>query len=338
MSSTTGRRVTLHDVAKKAGVSPTTASYILNGRSSQMRIAADTEERVRQAAEQLGYRPNRSAQSLRTASTQTIGLISDFVASGHYASRMLTGASGAARGSDHLLVIGETEGDADHQLDLIEEMIDRRVDGFVYATLTTAEVVVPEALTRRRTVLLNCLDRAHSLPAVLPNEFEGGRTAAEVLLDAGIAEAVFLVGEEPTTDSLSGRERSEGVADRLDEVGAGLAGVVECAWDVEPAFDAVSAWLGGGTRPRGLICLNDRIAMGVYQALSEAGLAVPDDVSVVSFDGSELAGWLRPPVTSVEIPYSDLGALAVHTLMRDDWADAGISRLPMPLVRGGSTR
>ena len=139
-----------------------------------MRIAADTQQRVRDAVRELGYRPNRSAQSLRTASTKTIGLISDFVASGHYASQMLTGAAAAARTSDHLLVIGETEGDHDRESDLIDEMIDRRVDGFVYATLATAEVVVPEALSWRRTVLLNCIDPASPLPAVLPYEFEGG--------------------------------------------------------------------------------------------------------------------------------------------------------------------
>jgi LacI family transcriptional regulator len=338
VGSTTGRRVTLHDVAKEAGVSPTTVSYILNGRSSQMRISLETQERVRQAADRLGYRPNRSAQSLRTASTQTIGLISDFVASGHYASRMLTGASTAARGNDHLLVIGETEGDTDQQVALIDEMIDRGVDGFVYATLATAEVVVPELLSRRRTVLLNCLDRSHSLPAVLPNEFEGGRTAAGVMLEAGIVAGLYLVGEEPTADSLAGRERLEGVRARLDEVHSEIAGVIDCAWDVGPAFEATSAWLGTGARPQGLICLNDRVAMGVYQALAEAGLDVPGDVAVVSFDGSELAGWLRPKLASIEIPYADLGALAVHTLMQDDWADAGISRLSMPFVPGGSLR
>jgi LacI family transcriptional regulator len=332
------RSVTLHDVARRAGVSPTTASYILNGRSRQMRISADTQERVRAVAEELGYRPNRSAQSLRTSSTKTIGLISDFVASGHYASRMLTGASGAVRTSERLLVIGESEGDRDQETALIEEMIDRRVDGFIYATLITAEVAVPEALAWRRTNLLNCLDPNSTLPAVLPNEFEGGRTAAGVLLEAGISEGIVLVGEEPTPDSLAGHERRVGVNARLDEVHARVDDTIDCTWDVEPAFEAVAAWLSSGRRAQALICFNDRIAMGAYQALAEHGLRVPDDVSVVSFDNSELAGWLRPRLTSVELPYADLGALAVYTLMHDDWAAAGITRIPMPLVRGGSVR
>lgn len=331
--------VTLQDVAKRAGVSPTTASYILNGRSARMRISAQTEARVLDAAEFLGYRPNRTAQSLRTATTHTIGLISDFVASGNYASRMLTGASAASRARDHLLVIGETEGD-DEQLEaLMDEMVSRRVDGFIYATLNTSHAVVPAPLARRRTVLLNCLDpSSSSVPAVLPNEFEGGRAAAGAMLEAGIRDGLVLVGEESSADALASQERRQGIEARLEEDAAGLAGVIPCSWDVVPAFEAMSGWLAAGGTAAGLICMNDRVAMGVYQALAEAGLAIPDDVSVVSFDDSELASWLRPRLTSVSLPYAELGATAVSILLGDDWADAGITRVPMPLVRGRSVR
>jgi LacI family transcriptional regulator len=88
----------------------------------------------------------------------------------------------------------------------------------------------------------------------------------------------------------------------------------------------------------GLICLNDRIAMGTYQALQAHRLEVPRDVSVVSFDGSELATWLRPEVTSVSLPYADLGAEAVRVLMDPRWATGGVIRVPMPLSGGASVR
>src|SRR4051812_17848687 len=86
------KKATLTDVAERAGVSVTTASYILNGRSSQMRISAATERRVKAAMHDLDYRPNWSARTLRGSSTQTIGVISDFVASSDFASRLLSGA------------------------------------------------------------------------------------------------------------------------------------------------------------------------------------------------------------------------------------------------------
>lgn len=334
--------VTLQDVAKQAGVSPTTASYILNGRSAHMRISAQTQDRVRAVAETLGYRPNRSAQSLRTATTHTIGLISDFVASGNYASRMLSGASSAARRRDHLLVIGETEGDEEQLEALVDDMIARRVDGYIYATLNTAHAEVPEPLQRRRTVLLNCLDPSSPVPAVLPNEYEGGRTAAAALLDAGIGvvtgAGIVVVGEESTADALAGQERLQGVEARLDEEGAEVADRVSCTWDVAPAFDAVTAWLSAGGRASGLVCMNDRIAMGAYQALAHAGLSVPRDVSVVSFDNSELATWLRPRLTSVSLPYAEMGSIAVDVLLDPDGGTSGITRVPMPLGGGGSIR
>ncbi len=266
------KRVTLLDVAVRAGVSTTTASYILNDRSAQMRISPDTERRVREAVADLGYRPNRSARTLRTANTATIGLVSDFLAGGHYASQMLLGASAAAREVDHLLMIGETDGDLDVEALYIEELLDRQVDGIIYATRTASRIRVPESLRPRRTVLLNCFDPTADLPAVLPDEVAGGRLAARLLVDHGIGDGVYVVGEDPTPHAIAGPERLTGIHEALGDAGQVLAGVVECEWSVQGAFAAVSRWLAAGAEPRGLICLNDRVTMGAYQALAERGL------------------------------------------------------------------
>ena len=327
------RRVTLADVAVKAGVSVTTASYILNGRSEQMRISDDAAHRVRTAAEQLAYRPNRNAQSLRTASTAAIGLISDHVASGPYASQMLGGASAAARAGDHVLIIGETQGDAALEAKLIDEMLERRVDGIIYVTLTTSEVTVPSLLREHRAVLLNCVDVEGAFPSVVPDEYQGGRLAARSVLAADRGAEVFLIGEEEDPPGIPGRERLRGITDELSAAGRKLAGVVPCHWSVVPAYEATVDFLASGVRPSAVVCLNDRIAMGVYQAFAERGIAIPADVAAVSFDGSELATWLRPTLTSVAIPYAALGVVAVEMLLSG--AD-GMRQLPMPLLRGDS--
>ena len=328
------RRSTLSDVATQAGVSVTTASYILNGRSVEMRISQDATQRVQTAAAELKYRPNRNARGLRTATTATIGVISDHVASGSYASRMLTGAFTAARDCNHLLVIGETEGDPEVESRLIGEMLDRQVDGVLYTTLATSEVSVPPLLADQRLVMLNCLDVAGVATAVVPDELAGGRTAAEVLLESGREAHVRVVGQDSDPRAIAGPLRFRGVRERMAEAGIALGDVVPCAWDVVPAFEAVSSALDHGDPVSALVCLNDRIAMGAYQALSERGVRVPDDVAVVSFDGSDLAGWLRPALTSVSIPFTDLGAAAVEALIS---GATGVQRLPMPLVRGAST-
>jgi len=212
------------------------------------------------------------------------------------------------------------------------------VDGIVYDRLTSATITAPALLSQQRAVLLNCVDAGSSLPAILPDELEGGRSAAAELLDAGLTEGVYVVGEDPTPHAIAGKLRREGIETRFREAGHELAGVVSCSWAVHAAYDALDGWLSGGARPAALICLNDRTAMGAYQALAAHGLRVPDDVSVVSFDGSELASWLRPEVTTVALPHTELGALAVHTLLRADSARAGVIRVPMSVSRGGSVR
>jgi LacI family transcriptional regulator len=330
------KKATLTDVARRAGVSVTTASYILNGRSVQMRISSDTERRVKAAIQDLDYRPNLSARNLRRSRTQTIGVISDFVASGAFSSRLLTGASAAAREAEHLLVIGETMGDRDAEKLLIEDMVDRQVDGIIYATLAASTVHVPESLRNVRTVLLNCQDPDLDLPSVLPDDESGGRDAVEHLLAAGVDGPIHVVGEDPTPDATAGVDRLRGVEAALADHGRSLDGVVSCEWSVSPAYDAVDAWLRSGARPGALICLNDRIAMGVYEALAEHGLGVPDDAAVISFDGSDLAGWLRPRLTSIGLPFPEMGARAVELLMEPGGRPAGVFRLPLVLQRGAS--
>ncbi len=331
------KKATLNDVARLAGVSVTTASYILNGRSSQMRISAETALRVKTAMQDLDYRPNWSARTLRRSSTQTIGLVSDFVASGAFSSQLLTGASAAARECDHLLVIGESMGDRSAEELLIEEMVERQVDGIIYATLAASIVQVPEKLRDVRAVLLNCIDPERDLPAVLPDDLLGGRMAVEHLLAAGLNGRVHVVGEDPSPEATAGRDRMAGITAALAEAGMSVAGVVSCPWGVRAAYEGVDAWLRTGAHPGALICLNDRIAMGAYQALAEHGLAVPGDVAVISFDGSDMATWLRPRVTSLGLPFRTMGSLAVEILMSSGRRrPSGISRLPLTLQRGES--
>ncbi len=331
------KRATLTDVAQRAGVSVTTASYVLNGQSAQMRISTETEQRVREAMHRLDYRPNRLARNLRGSSTQTIGLISDHIASGEFASQLLSGASSAARDCDHLLVIGETLGDLDVERLLIQEMLDRQVDGLIYATRSASRLHPPERLVAGRTVLLNCTAPDLTLPAIVPDDEAGGRAAVEHLLARGVAGSIHVVGEDPTTEATAGVDRLRGITSALDAGGACLAGIVPCAWDVAPAYDAVDAWLAGGARPGALICMNDRVAMGAYEALDEHRLAVPGDVAVISFDGSDLASWLRPSLSSLAIPFAAMGKLAVEVLMGSGWPRAETTRLPLVLQPGEST-
>ncbi|MEU8814458.1 LacI family DNA-binding transcriptional regulator [Actinoplanes sp. NPDC048796] len=325
------QRATLMQVAQRAGVSRSTASFVLAGRHVDMRISEDARQRVLRAAQELDYRPNLMARSLRTKVTRTIALISDTLASDPYAGRAIQGSLAAAVAQGNLLFIGETDGDPVVEEKLISDFLDRQVDAFIYASMFTRHVRVPKLLRDRPVVLLNCLTRG-ARPAqhqIIPDELTAGADAARTLLQAGHRQRIHLVGT-PAAKVFAGRERLAGIRAALADEGVKLAGVVECDWWPDSAYEAVSRALAEGFDPSGLICLNDRVALGAYQALRDAGRAIPRDVSVVSFDDSELAAWLRPQLTSIALPHYQLGWEAVQTLL-GPVRDPAVTRLPMPV-------
>ena len=325
------QRATLLQVAQRAGVSRSTASFVLTGRHLDMRISEDARQRVLRAAQELDYRPNLMARSLRTKVTRTIALVSDTIASDPYAGRAIHGSLAAAVAHGHLLFIGETEGDPVIEEKLISDFLDRQVDAFVYASMFTRYVRLPKLLKGRPVVLLNCLTRG-AKPAqhsVIPDELAAGWSAAKVALDAGFRDGIYLVGNPGAV--FAGRERLTGIRDALAAGGAKLAGTLDCDWWPDSAYETMTTALEGGLRPKVLICLNDRTALGTYQALREAGLSIPDDVSVISFDDSELASWLRPQLTSISLPHYQLGWRAVELLLGDKQPEPQVWRMPMPV-------
>lgn len=336
------RRVTLAEVAERAGVSRTTASLVLAGRGRELRISQAVEERVLRAAKELQYRPNIVSRGLRTGTTRTIGFVSDTVATSRLAGDMIKGALEAAREHGMLLFIGETEGETDLEHSLLAAMHDRQVDGIIYASMFTRAVKVPAALTTGPAVLLNAVPRrASALPSVVPDEVEAGRAAARVLVDAGHREGIHLIGAGPRVrdvppEALAGVERLTGIREVLAGAGVTIAGGRVCAdWQPEYGYQATREVLAQAT-PRALVCLNDRIAVGAYQALDDFGLKVPADVSVVSFDDHPVATWVRPKLTTVALPHYELGRKAVEVLLaeidRGDEPGRGEThRVPMPV-------
>src|SRR5579884_1263361 len=138
------KRVTLADVARHAGVSPTAASFVLSGRREDMRISAEVEARVLEAVRETGYRPNIVSRSLRTGTTHTIGFVSDTVSTTPFAGHLIWGALDAAREHGRLLFIAESEGDPELEQELVQAMHDRQVDGIVLASMYTRTVTPPK--------------------------------------------------------------------------------------------------------------------------------------------------------------------------------------------------
>lgn len=334
----TGKRVTLADVARLAGLSPTAASMILNGRPDT-RLSQDAHDRVHAAAAELGYRPNVAARGLRTDKTLTIGFISDVVATTRFASGLIRGALEAAEAAGHVVLVLETEGDPARETEAIEAVLDRQVDGIIFGTMRAREVFVPELPARTAVVMLNATNARHTT-SVLPDEVAGGELAVRLLLDHGHRDGIALIGQSDEVEK--DVFRSATVARRV----AGIRGAMTAAgaefvaeesfwlWEPDEGYRATKALLERRGDVKALLCMNDRIAFGAYQALADAGLSVPHDVSVVSFDNDEIAAYLRPGLTTVALPHEDMGRRAVELLLSG--GSEGETLIPMPAVERGS--
>ncbi|MEU6256928.1 LacI family DNA-binding transcriptional regulator [Streptomyces sp. NPDC047043] len=339
--STGTGRPTSRDVARLAGVSHTAVSFVFNGRA-EGNLSPATQERIRQAAVRLGYRPDPVARGLRRRRTAVIGLVTDEIASSPFAGRLLRGAMETAWDSDHLVLTVDSGGDPAKEDAAVAELLDRRVDGIIYAAMSLRRVRVPEGLHRIHSVLANCLPEDDSLPAVIPAERAGGRTAARLLLGAGHRRLAVIGG----LDDIASVERTRGFRDALraegvtvpkewivrggGEISAGYAGALRLLDGVEP-----------GRRPTGVLCYNDRVAAGVLHAATRLGIDVPADLSVVGYDDQEhMAAFLTPPLTSVALPHRAMGEAAARLLL--DAIEAGrtppasVRRLACPVVTRAS--
>jgi LacI family transcriptional regulator len=335
------RRVTIRDVAAAAGVSITTVSHVLND-ATAARVAPATRTRVHATAEDLGYVADTVARTMRTQRSQSVGLVSDEIATTPFAGQLIQGAQDAVRARGAVLLVTNTGYDVDLEQAEIRALRDRRVDGVLYAAMYHRILEVPAALDGTPVVVINARTQAPGVSWVVPDELRGGRDAADVLVSAG-HRRVAMVSNEDDIPARNGRE--EGFRARCAEAGIPAEDVrIERVHPLaEHAYAAALRLLRADPRPTGLFCFNDRMAMGAYRAAAELALSVPRDVSIVGFDDLEIiAEGLYPGLTTLALPHYEMGAWAVEQLYAQIDAPAGTAapvrttQLRCPVVRRAS--
>lgn len=308
-------RVSIRDVAARAGVSPTTVSHVLN-RKPGTRTSEETRDRVRRAADELGYSANAVARTLRTRRSNSVGFVGDEIATTPYAGELIAGAQEAVRAHDGVVLVTNTEYDPDLEAREVRELLDREVDGVLYAAMYHRVLRVPAALTGVPTVVLNAeaADGTHSW--VTPDEVAGGQDAAAVLLAAG-HRRLAMIGNTDDIPAAHGRPAGFRAACAAAGLAAADAPVVPCTPTTAEARLVALDLLDRPDRPTALFCFNDRMAMGAYHAAHRLGLRVGADVSVVGFDDMDiLTEAVDPPLTSVALPHRAMGAWAADQLYR----------------------
>jgi LacI family transcriptional regulator len=328
-------RPRISDVAKAAGVSTATVSLALN--NVEARIPEDTRERVRAAAAALGYAPNSVAKSLRTQKTNTVGLISDVIATTPFAGRMLAGAQEAAREQGYLLILVDTGADPAVEREAIQALANQRVDAWIYARMRHTILTDLPAGLPARTVLLDCRTEAGDHVAVVPDDERGGYEATLELVNAGHRRIAYLDvtdQDRPPAADL----RYAGHVTALREAGITPEPALRVYHEISAAggHAATDALLDLADPPTALFCFNDRMAVGAYAALHARGLAIPGDVSVIGYDDQQfVAAEQDPPLTTMALPHYEMGRWAMERALspQDDTAAGQVHYLPCPLVR-----
>ncbi|HEY3411342.1 MAG TPA: LacI family DNA-binding transcriptional regulator [Propionicimonas sp.] len=330
------KRATLADVAQLAGLSTTTVSMVLNDRPNT-RLSQDAADRVRSAAAKLNYRPNPAARGLRLGKTRTVGFISDEVTITRYASAMIRGLLEEAEARDHTVLISESGRRADRIARALDLMLDRQADGIVFGLMGAKQIDVP-VLPDLPVVIANATS-SPGHPCVLPDEYRAGYEAAKYLLDRGHRRIGFIGRSEALLDpalSATIGSRYAGLDAAMAEAGVSFAHQVDGRyWEPDFGYSGAREILDQAD-VTAIVSANDRVAFGVYQAAQERGLRIPDDVSVISFDDEYLASYLRPKLTTMQIPYLEIGRTALQLLLDGDAPDRTL--VPMPLQERASVR
>jgi LacI family transcriptional regulator len=317
------KRATMSDVARLADVSKATVSAVLNGSAA---VKQSTQARVLGAIERLNYRALPVVNGSTNANRhRSLGFVIKEIDNPYYADVVL-GARAVAEREGYSLIVASSEGDYESERRAVELLRSIGVDGLIVAPMLHAKSDLSHLFElKRRNYPFVLIDQVLGVRASLvdvKNE-DASRDAAEHLIRRGHTRIVHLSGP---TYSLHSRERIDGVrrACSASKVLFHDEHVIPAGAHLADGYRAGLQYFGScpaETRATAVTCYNDLVATGLYRALAELGLRVPEDVSVIGWDDIPLAAYLPVPLTTVRMPKARMGAIAAEMLIKHVEAD-----------------
>ena len=304
------RSVTIQDVAKTAGVSVSTVSRVLNDKDD---VAFETYERVQRVIEEMQYASSLAARGMRSHRTNVIGLVLSDVIS-PYCIGIMRGVNQVIAKTDYDLLI-YTNGDlrknrsANKETQFVTLINGSIADGVIVVTPATS--IFPE---HSPLVIIDPNTDTPNFPGVIATNREGALSAMNYLIELGHSRIGYISGRPELISSI---QRLQGYKDGLAAAGIPLdeALIKTGDYQTETAMDCTRELLCGQNPPTAIFAANDMSAMGVYQAAREAGLRIPEDLSVIGFDNLLESAYLNPPLTTVDQFISEMGMIAAQSLV-----------------------
>lgn len=327
-------RPTIAQIAEAAGVSVPTVSKVLNGRAD---VAAATRAHIERVIEEYGFVRNRAARALRKGATGLVDLVVPRL-DDEYFLLILQGVEQRLKEAGIRMVVTSTQYQPDQEVRWVETVTDRSTDG-VLLVLPSDEAI---AQLEQRSVPFVVIHNQGGLPASVPSvtitSWEGGFAATNHLIALGHRRIAYIGKDVHSIDAL---ERFTGYRAAMEAAELPLDPALQCVGSFSAAagYAATLALLALDEPPTAIFAGNDHQATGVYQALYEQGIAIPQQVSVVGFDNLPYTELMNPPLTTVQVPRLELGLVAATMLLQliaGGQLDVTRMALPTELIQRGS--
>lgn len=305
-------KVTLKEIARKAGVTANTVSRALNNRGG---ISEATQKRILTIAQEMNYIPDRIAASLRSKKSNLVGVMVPDMSNPYYAD-IIRGIEDCAFENGFQILLSISVEDCAREWGIIEQFRSLRVEGVLLMPSyesrelirTIAELSIPCVLINRRYM-------GYDIPFVMPDNVSGVRQAVALLVEKGHERIGFLNGHP---GSMTSQIRYNAFTESLRESGIDISQCPSamCAGSCASACEKTLELLKENSSITALMCFSDLLAFGAYKAIQETGRTIPGDIAVIGFDDIELASIVSPPLTTVQIPRYEMGQSAMNLLLK----------------------
>ena len=299
-------------MAERLGCSATTISRVLSGKAEKYRISEATVKAVLREARRCNYTPSATAQILRTKKSNTIGLLLPSVSNPYFAD-MASVIISELSDSNFTTIVVDTMESEQKLNESARSLISRQVDGLIAVPCgeNGEEMEMLSGLTP--LVLIDRYYENTSLPFVTTNNYQGGLDATKHLLSRGHSRVTCIQGVQ---SSMPNKERVRGYCRAMEE--AGLAeniNIVGNEFSVQNGYLEAKLLMSREIRPTAIFTLSNTIMLGALKAIREAGLSIPQDVALISFDNNLYMDYMTPSITRISQPVEDMSKLAVKILL-----------------------
>ena len=308
------KNTTLKVIAERAGVSATTVSRVLTGKSREYRISKKTEDLVTRISDELNYEPDILARSLRIKQTFTVGMIVPDISNPFFAS-ITRYVENESRKAGYSVIVCDSQEDTKLEKDAIRILKMRKVDGMIICPVGKESKHISNILKQNVPVVI--VDRyfpEFDVPCIVSDNYDGSVQAVNYLVKNGHRKIAFIQGVINTSVN---RDRLKGYIDahEMNNIPINKSFIVGEDFGEQNGYIGTKILLNEPDRPTAIFGTSNLISIGAIRAIKEEHLKIPDDISLIAFDDQPYFDFLDPPITSVRQKKDDLGNISISLLL-----------------------